>query len=404
MSKPPLSRFEFVALMAMMFATVAFSIDAMLPGLPEIGATLSPEAPNRAQLIVTSFVLGMGLATFVIGPLSDAYGRRPVLLAGAGLYIVAAALAWAAQSLEVVLAARVLQGVGAAGPRIVAMAIIRDLYSGRQMARIMSLTMMVFTLVPAISPLLGAYLIGLWGWKSIFVAFIVFALISAGWLALRQPELLPPARRQPMRLAVMIAGMGQMFAHPTVRLAILAQAFCYAMLFMMISLVQPVYDQVFDANDSFPMWFAVVSMVAASASLLNALLVVRLGMRRLASIAFAGQALCSAAVTLLWLVAPDNSAMFAVFIFWQASVFFITGLTIGNLNAIAMEPMGHIAGMAASVIGSVATVAGAVFAMPVGLVFDGTLLPLSAGLTAVNLGAWATLVFMRRVEQRLGLR
>lgn len=136
MSKPPLSRFEFVALMAMMFATVAFSIDAMLPGLPEIGATLSPEAPNRAQLIVTSFVLGMGLATFVIGPLSDAYGRRPVLLAGAGLYIVAAALAWAAQSLEVVLAARVLQGVGAAGPRIVAMAIIRDLYSGRQMARI----------------------------------------------------------------------------------------------------------------------------------------------------------------------------------------------------------------------------------------------------------------------------
>ncbi|MGA1026682.1 MAG: multidrug MFS transporter, partial [Lutimaribacter sp.] len=167
---------------------------------------------------------------------------------------------------------------------------------------------------------------------------------------------------------------------------------------------QPVYDQVFDANDSFPMWFAVVSMVAASASLLNALLVVRLGMRRLASIAFAGQALCSAAVTLLWLVAPGNSAMFAVFIFWQASVFFITGLTIGNLNAIAMEPMGHIAGMAASVIGSVATVAGAVFAMPVGLVFDGTLLPLSAGLTAVNLGAWATLVFMRRVEQRLGLR
>ncbi len=392
---------EFIALMAMLFATIAFSIDAMLPGLPQIAAELTPDAPNQVQLIVTSFVIGMGLATFFVGPLSDAVGRRPVLLAGSALYVLASILAWQAQSLELLLAARVLQGIGAAGPRVVAMAIVRDLYSGRHMARILSFIMMTFTLVPAIAPLFGAWIMGLAGWRAIFLAFVGFAVLTGLWLALRQPESLPPEQRRPMRAGPMLAALSEMLRHPTVSLALLAQAFCYSMLFSMISLVQPVYDRVFDAADSFPYWFALVSLIAASASFLNAKLVMRLGMRRLASFAFGAQVVLSLIVTALWLAQIPMGWMFGIFISWQASVFFQTGLTIGNLNALAMEPMGHVAGMAASVIGSVSTILGALMAVPIGLVFDGTPLPLSLGVAAVCLGAYLTLSVMRGAERRI---
>ncbi|SDI03192.1 MFS transporter [Lutimaribacter saemankumensis] len=397
-----LSRTEFIALMAMLFATIAFSIDAMLPALPQIARELTPDAPNHVQMIVTSFVIGMGIATFFVGPLSDALGRRVVLLSGAALYIAASVLAWRAQTLEFLLAARVLQGIGASGPRVVAMAIVRDLYSGRQMARILSFIMMTFTLVPAVSPLIGAWIAAAAGWRAIFVAFIVFAVISALWLALRQPESLPVENRRPMRLSLMLAALVEMARHPTVSLALLAQALCYAMLFLMISLVQPVYDHVFDASDSFPYWFALVSLIAASASFLNAALVMRLGMRRLATAAFGVQVILSLSMTAISVSPLPQSVVFGLFIAWQASVFFQTGLTIGNLNAIAMEPMGHVAGMAASVIGSVSTLAGALLAVPIGLGFDGTVLPLTLGVGTVCAGAFGVMIVMRRAERRLG--
>ena len=168
---------EFIALIAMLFATIAFSIDAMLPALPEIAQELTPADPNKAQLIVTSFVLGMGLGTLFAGPLSDSFGRRNVILAGAVLYCAASAVAMIAPSLETVLAARVVQGLGAAGPRVVSLALVRDLYKGREMARIMSFAMMIFMVAPAAAPLLGQQIISLAGWHAIFIAFILFAVL-----------------------------------------------------------------------------------------------------------------------------------------------------------------------------------------------------------------------------------
>lgn len=396
-----LSRVEFIALLAMLFATVAFSIDSMLPALPTIAQEISPDDINRAQLILTSFVLGMGVGTFFTGPLSDTFGRKPIILGGAALYITGAAAAYFAQGLELLLVARFLQGLGAAGPRIVGLAIVRDLYSGREMARIMSFVMMVFTLIPAVAPLIGSGIIALAGWRGIFLAFILFALFSASWLALRQPESLPLDKRRPLRLSTMWAAVKEMFAHPTVRLSILAQTLCFSLLFMSITLIQPIFDITFGRAEGFPYWFAGMALVSGSASLLNAALVMRFGMRRLATTALGAQAVLSTLMTLAWLSGAFGDAMFYVFLVWMTSVFFQTGLTLGNLNAITMEPMGHIAGMAASVSGAVATVFAAALAIPVGLSFTSTPLPLSIGIGCASFCAFLVLLHMRRVEQRL---
>jgi DHA1 family bicyclomycin/chloramphenicol resistance-like MFS transporter len=371
---------EFIALIAMLFATVAFSIDAMLPAMPAIAAELSPEAPNRATLILTSFVLGMGLGTFLAGPLSDALGRKPVILWGAGLYVAACLWAILSDSLAAVLAARVLQGVGAAAPRVVGIAIIRDLHAGRQMARIMSFAMTIFTLFPAVAPLIGQGIIALTGWRGIFWAFILFVLIAALWLALRQPETLPPPARTPLSARALGAAAGEVLRHPVVQRAILVQTLLFGSLFGMLSSIQPVFEVTFGRGERFPLWFALIALISASGSLINARLVVRVGMRGMIRRTLDVQMALSALMVAgtfggLW---PEGLG-FVVFLVWTMAVFIMAGLTFGNVNAIAMEPMGHVAGTAASVVASVATVGAVVIAAPIGLAFDGTPGPLALG-------------------------
>lgn len=396
-----MSRGEFVALVAMMFATIAFSIDSILPALPDIGARFSPDDINKAQLILTSFVLGMGVGTFFTGPLSDAFGRKPVIYAGSALYIVSAAAAWASSSLEMLLIARIFQGMGCSAPRVVAMAIIRDLYSGREMARIVSIAMMIFTLVPAIAPMMGAGVIALSGWRGIFVCFMLFSLITIVWMGLRLPESLTPENRRPLRFPLMLDAARQMFTHPSVRVSIMVQTLCLGMLFTMLTMVQQVYDDIHDSAHSFPFWFGFVALISGSASLLNAALVVRLGMRRIVTWVLGGQILFTSAVLLLNSTDLSANLSFALFVSWQTAVFFMAGMTMGNLNAIAMEPMGHIAGMAASVIGAVSTVLAAVIAGSIGLLFDGSIVPLGVGILTMSTLGFILMLHMGRIENRL---
>jgi DHA1 family bicyclomycin/chloramphenicol resistance-like MFS transporter len=385
--------------MAMMFATIAFSIDAILPALPEVAQELTPDDPRRATLILTTFVLGMGIGTFVSGPLSDAFGRRKVMFSGAALYSFSAALAWLSTSLELMLIARVLQGIGASCPRVVCIAIIRDLFSGREMARILSIVMMTFVLIPAFAPALGVVIMYLAGWRSIFAAFVVFALISALWLGFRLPETLPAESRRPFRVPLLVDAIRQMFAHPVVRLSIMVQTLAMSILFSLLVMIQPIYAEVFDKLASFPYWFGGIALSSSAASFLNAMLVVRFGMRRLITIALAAQVVFSAIMLLS--SGYVSTQAFAVFALWQGFIFFQAGLTVGNLNAIAMEPMGHIAGMAASVIGGISTMCAAAIASPIGLLFDGTIRPLLAVVLVFAITALALMLHMARVEQRV---
>lgn len=391
-----ISRIEFIAMMAMIFATIAFSIDAMLPALPEIGEELTPEDPNRAQLILTIFIAGMGFGTFFTGPLSDALGRRPVIVGGSLLYVIGALLAYVAPSLELVLAARFLQGLGVSGPRAVGLAVVRDLYSGRDMARISSFIMLVFTLVPAMAPLIGAGIIAFTGWRGIFLAFVVFSVISIGWFVTRQPETLPPEKRRPFRAGTLWAGLKELAGYDVVRRSILLQILSFSALFSMLSSVQPIYEQSFDMGASFPRWFFVVSLVAGTSSLLNAWAVTRFGIRAVVSATFGVQVALSLGMASTSLLGDGPS--FGLFLLWQTAVFFQAGLTIGNINALGMEPVGHIAGLASSLISSLATLGAALMAIPVGLAFDGTPLPLSLGIAGFSAVALVLALRTRRAE------
>lgn len=373
-------------MIAMLFATVAFSIDSMLPALPEIARELTPDNPNHAQLILTSFVLGMGFGTLVAGPLSDAFGRKPVILVGAVLYCAASLWALVAPGIEGVLIARVLQGIGAAGPRVVTLALVRDLYKGREMARVVSFAMMIFTLVPAVAPLAGSVIIDIWGWRSVFLAFILFAIAGIGWVMLRQPETLAPPARLPLSPASLRNALSEVMGNRQVVISIAVQTMCFGALFGALSSTQQVFDQYFDRAGSFPFWFALIALMSASASVINAALVVRLGMRRIVTMTLLVQVCLSLGFGLLVLSGLVGMAtVFALYIGWTTTVFMVAGLTLGNLNALAMEPLGHIAGMAASISGSIATVLAVALAVPIGLAFDGTPVPLAFGVFVLTL-------------------
>ncbi|TNC06800.1 multidrug effflux MFS transporter [Paracoccus marcusii] len=383
-------------MLAFLFATIAFSIDAMLPALPDIAADLTPDNVNRAQLILTTFVAGMGLGTLFAGPLSDALGRKRTITIGFGIYIAATIAAIYADSLELLLVARFVQGLGAAGPRIVGLALVRDLYEGREMARISSFVMMIFIMIPAVAPTLGAGIIAISDWHGVFLAFIAFALIGALWLNIRQAETLPPAARRPLRIGTLYAAAREVLSDRQVMLATLILTLGFGQMFGLLSSAQQLFGETYGKGENFHLWFAAMALLSGSGTVLNATFVMRFGMRRIAKWAYVMQTIVSGlALTLILSGVLPQGLEFPVFFFWAVSVFFMAGVTFGNLNALALERMGHIAGMAASIVAAISTLAAVLIAAPVGLLYNGTAIPaITATLICSGL-AWA---LMRRLN------
>lgn len=377
-----ISTAEFVAIMAMLVATVAISIDGLLPALSIIAKELTPLRPNNAQIILSSFVAGMAIGTLIVGPLSDSYGRKPIIYGGAFIYILTSVVCVVSQSLELILVARFLQGVGASAPRVVAQALVRDFYKGREMARISSFIMIVFALVPAVAPLLGSFVMFAFDWRAIFFMFIAFVAISTIWMGLRINETISEENRVKFNLRNLIAAFREVLSHPLILSAVITLVFAYSILFVGIFLIQPVFEWVFGRPESFPYWFAAIALLAASSSYVNARLVRRLGMRMLTNIAFRTQVGLSTIILLVFgLGYFDGEFGFFCFLFWMFSIFFQAGLTMGNLTALAMEPVGHIAGTAASLISAIATIGSVFLAAIVGQFFDGTPIAMIVGIT-----------------------
>ncbi|MDA5094805.1 multidrug effflux MFS transporter [Aliiroseovarius sp. KMU-50] len=373
---------EFILLLAALFSMVAFSIDSILPALPEIASHMVPDNVNRAQLVITAFVVGAGLGQLFFGPLADAFGRRLSMASGFALYMFAAAAAFGSQSLEALLFWRFVQGLGAAGPRTNAMALTRDLYEGRTMAKVNSMAFTFFVLVPAVAPLIGQSVILSFGWRHMFTTYVLVAFVILLWFLIRQPETHLPENRRSMRLKPMIETFGIVLSNRTTVLYMMIITLAFGQLMSYLSSAQQIFVDVLGTGTSFPLYFALVTLLSAISGFLNSILVIRFGMRRLALIGFVSQTILASATLLYWSVfAPEGNVALWVFVIWSTSLFALNGLSFGNLNALAMQPLGHVAGTAAALIGALPTMLAVLIAAPVGLAFNGTPEPLLIGVT-----------------------
>ena len=374
---------RFIVLVALLNSLLAFGTDAMLPALPEIGSALGLVDENRVQLIVSSFMLGTGLGQLFFGPFSDYLGRKPAILLGLGIFMAGSLVSLTAQSFEVMLAGRMLQGLGVAGPRTASLAMVRDLFKGRDMARIMSFVMSVFILVPALAPLMGQVVMLTWGWRSIFIAFILFAMVAFAMMALTQPETHRTRRR--FSLADLWQAVATVFTNrQTMGFAVVA-GLNFAAFVVYLSSAEQVFREIFHVGKLFPLYFAIMALAIGAASLVNARLVMRLGMHRLITRAIAALAGFSLLYVSIISAFPAAENLW-LFLAWGVASFFSVGLVFGNVNALAMEPMGDNAGIAAAIIGAVSTVLAVAIGVPLGQLYNGSTWPLVAGFMVLGLG------------------
>ncbi len=399
----PLHFVELVLLLAALMSMVAFSIDSILPALPALADTFVPGDTSRAQLVVSAFVLGFGAGQFFIGPFSDSFGRRRALLLGVAIFIVGALGARTAGSLEALLAFRVLQGLGAASGRVVSQAVMRDLFAGRAQARVGSIMFSFFVVVPAIAPLIGQQIIHRVGWQGLFTTYGWLGAVVLAWFLLRQPETLGREHRRSFRPGRVLEAMWEVLRTPVALRYLIVATLAFGQLMAYISSAQEVYVDALGAGDRFPLYFAGVALISGLSGFLNARLVMRLGMRPMAIWAFASQVIFA---TLLWAIWASGAvaglgqtAQLALFVTWSVTLFFMNGLTFGNITALAMEPLGHIAGTASAVIGALSSILAVVIAAPVGLAFDGTPAPLLLGVVLCS-SAGLVLVWTDRNRQR----
>lgn len=375
---------EFVALMAVMTSLVALSIDAMLPALPAIGRDLGVAAGNDTQWVITALLAGMALGQLIYGPVSDSTGRKPPVYAGLALFITGCVLSLFAGDFTLMLLGRFLQGLGVAGPRSVAIALIRDLHAGRGMARIMSLIMSVFILVPIAAPALGQAILAVAAWPAIFGFFLVLAVATLAWFAARQPESLPVERRVPFSPRRTARTFGAVLRHRAALGFTLTAGLSSGAFVGYLSSSQQIFQELYGVGTRFALYFAVLAASIGLASVLNGRLVMRAGMLRLSTNALSGLGLLSAGFLVFALSRAGEPPLWS-FMAYMMLAFFCVGILFGNLSSLAMEPLGSIAGVGAAVVASGSLTVSAALGAVIGQAYDGTVVPLVAGFAGLSL-------------------
>jgi DHA1 family bicyclomycin/chloramphenicol resistance-like MFS transporter len=388
---------EFVVLIALIISLVALSIDAMLPALPEIAADLQFEQAKDAQFVISMLFIGMGFGQIIFGPLSDSIGRKPAINLGFIVFILGCLLSIFAQNFSDMMIGRFLQGLGAAGPRIVSIALVRDRYEGRIMARVMSFVMTIFILVPVIAPSIGQLIIAYSDWRSIFVLFLVLTLIALVWFSIRQPETLPPERRIEFSIRRLIRDIKAICSIPVAFGYTITMGLIFGAFIGYLSSSQQIFQVQYALGNQFALYFGVLAASIGLASLVNAQLVMRFGMRRLSRIAVIAIAVLSAPFLLLAQQYQGHPPL-PMLMAYLLSVFFFIGILFGNLNALAMEPLGHIAGLGAAVVGSISTLVSVVLGIIVAGAYDGTVLPLVGGFAVLSLACLITMHWTEKIS------
>jgi DHA1 family bicyclomycin/chloramphenicol resistance-like MFS transporter len=384
---------EFVIVIASIMALNPLAMDMMLPALPNIASAFHITVANRPQMVLSTFLIGFGVGQFVMGPLSDRFGRRPILLGGMTVYFIASLLAIAAPSFETLLLARALQGLGTSATRVIATSIVRDCYAGRRMASVMSLTMMVFIAVPVVAPAFGQAVLLLTQWRGIFIVLMLYGVVALAWSALRMPETLPETRRRSLAVGEVLDAFRQTVTNrQTLGYALVAGG-VLGSLFAYVFTSQQVFTDIYKLGHYFPLAFAAIAVGTAIAGFVNSRLVGRLGMRVISH----GALLGFVAIAATLLVAEKMQMLpLPLFMVLSALMMFAFGLMIANFTALAMEPQGHIAGTASSLYGSITTLLGIGVGTTIGQDYDGTLLPFATGFFLCTLAALAVVLVVEK--------
>ena len=381
---------EFVALMASLMSIVALAIDALLPALSIIGRAVNTTESADNQLLITMIFLGLGCGQLIFGPLSDSFGRKPIVYYGFIIFLIASIICVYAESLTIMIIGRILQGIGLSAPRTISISIIRDTYRGDYMAKIMSFVTVVFILVPIIAPALGKFILNIYSWQAIFYAQLIFAAIIGVWFWRRQKETLKPEFKVPFSSHIFVDGLKELIKFKETIAFTFISGFITGAFLVYLSTSQQVFETQYGLADEFPYIFAGLAITVGLATFLNGTLVMKFGMRNLAFyslIAYSANALIY--VILFW---SQPNPSIEILLLFLALQFFALGFLFGNLRSIAMEPIGHIAGIGAAITGFIATLLSVPIGTYIGKFVTTTVHPVFFGFSIC--GCIALLIFI----------
>lgn len=392
---------EFTLLMALLMSVTAISIDALLPALGHVTKDLHLTNPNHAQYLIGFLFIGMALGQLLTGPLSDALGRKKVLYGGLAVYLVGSVIGYLGPSLEWVLVGRFIQGIGVAGPFVSAVSIVRDKYAGRDMARVMSIVMMIFIMVPAIAPSLGQGILMIADWRAIFILYIGYAVFVGTWIFFRLEETLPKEKRIPLHMPDILNGFKQVLRHKVTISYTICMGVCFGSFLGYLNSCQQIFQEQFGVGDKFALYFGVLALVIGAASLTNSRFVEKYGMHYICLRAFAAISLSAMIFLAVHAFVPVIELW--MFLTFAVVMFFSFGLIFGNMNALAMEPMGHIAGIASAIIGCISNIVSMVLGAIIGQLYNGTLVPILGGFVVLGVIAMAIMFYANHAKPSVGM-
>ena len=385
---------ELVTLIAVMISITALSIDMMLPALPAIGKDLRVGHANDVQLVVTVLLFGMGIGQLLFGPLADSFGRKPVIITGFLIFIIGCLISIFSNRFEWMVIGRMIQGIGTGGPRTAIIALVRDQYAGRAMARIMSVVMAIFIVVPAIAPALGQAVLLTMGWRAIFGVLMIQGLVVLTWFTIRQPETLSRDDRIPFSSGQILNAVLRVCKNRLSMGYTLASGFIAGVLMSYLSSAQQIFQEVYGLGREFPIYMAALALFVGGASLVNSRIVMRFGMRVLSYRAVLLFVVLTAVYLAVTYQMGGRTPLWLMMVFFAPS-FFCMGILFGNLSAVAMEPLKHMAGIGAAIIGSLSNFISSSLGALVGRCYDGSMLPLASGFVILGI---LTAIAMRWAE------
>jgi len=401
MKKSPVFKFEFVALMASLMSIVALSIDALLPALPEIGESLNVTTASDNQLLITMIFLGLGFGQLIFGPLSDSFGRKPMVYFGFAIFVIASIVCVTTKNFEVMIIARVFQGIGLSSPRTISIAMTRDAFSGDFMAKILSIITMFFILIPIIAPTYGQFLLHLFNWQAIFNVNLIIGLLIIVWFYKRQPETLEKERRIKFTPAIFITGTREFLRHKEAVALTFVSGFITGSFMVYLSTSQQIFQDQYQLGELFPYIFASTAFAVGFATFTNSRLVIRFGAFQITYIATLAFAVNSLLYVLLF-YSGNNPSVHILVLFFLLQ-FFAVGFLFGNLRSLAMEPLGHIAGIGAAINGFVSTVMAVPIATYIGSFVVDSVLPLFIGFSIFGLLSLGIMLYLKQQRKEVRL-